>query len=119
MEEDWGLQAIVRGCSHDQYSTINGLLDFNYQDDIFFDFPEFQGVEINNEYNSSIVNELDDLYKPFFDPTTVQSFSPEILELTDSPVKFEQEDVKVVEQKESAVVASPKVATTQTTKYKR
>ncbi|KAK1367550.1 WRKY domain-containing protein [Heracleum sosnowskyi] len=121
MEEDWGLQAIVRGCTHDQYATINGLLDFNYQDDLFYDFPDFQGVEINND-NSPTVNELDDLYKPFYDLTAVQSFSPQILEHADSPVnevKFEQEDLKVVEQKESIVVAGPKVASTQTTKYKR
>lgn len=121
MEEDWGLQAIVRGCTHDQYTSINGLLDFHYQDDLFYNFPDFQGVETNND-NSQIVNELDDLYKPFYDPTTIQSFSPQ-LEHSDSPVnevKFEQEDMKVVEQKESTVVvaASPKVAT-QTTKYKR
>ncbi|XP_017216572.1 probable WRKY transcription factor 29 [Daucus carota subsp. sativus] len=118
MEEDWGLEAIVRGCSHDQYTAINGLLDFNFQDDLFYDFPDFQGDEISTD-NSGFVNELDDFCKPFYDPAS-QIFVPE---QTDSPVnevKFEQEEIKVVDQKEASAVAaaSPKVAT-HATKYKR
>lgn len=117
MDEDWGLQAIVRACTHDQYTT-NRVLDYNYYDDLFNDFPDFEVMKNND--SSLTVNELDDLHKvPFYDPN-ICSFSPQ-LEHSDSPgneVKFEQEDVKVLKQNESVIVAKPK-AVTPPAKYKR
>lgn len=119
MEEDWGLQAIVTACrSHDQY-TNSSVLDYNYGDDFFFDFPDFE--ELKNKDCSVIGNELDDLYKPFYDPITTCSFSPQLEHLEDSlgnEVKSEQEDIKVLEQNETVLVAKP-IAVTPAPKYKR
>lgn len=118
MEEDWGLQAIVRACStHDQY-TINSVLDCNYRDDYFYDFPDFE--ELKNNDCSVIVNELDDLYKPFYDATSICSFSPQLehLDCLGNEVKSEQENMKVVEHNETVPVAKP-AAVTPAAKYKR
>ncbi|WOG81274.1 hypothetical protein DCAR_0100420 [Daucus carota subsp. sativus] len=122
MEEDWGLQAIVRACSHDQCTTDSVLDQYNYRDDLFYDFPEFE--ELKNNDCSLIVDELDDRYKPFFHdptPTPISSFSSH-LENSDSQgceVKLEQEVMlKVMEQHETAPVAKPK-ALTPAAKYKR
>ena len=118
MEEDWGLQAIVRACSHDQYTTDSVLDHYNYCDDLFFDFPYFE--ELKNNDCSLIVDELDDLYKPLYDPPgpTLNSHS-ENLDSSGCEVKLEQQVMlKVIEQHETAPVAKPK-ALTPAAKYKR
>ncbi|KAL8101869.1 hypothetical protein AgCh_033676 [Apium graveolens] len=117
MEEDWGLQAIVRACSHDQY-TANSVLDCNYRDDLFYDFPDFE--ELKNNDGSLTVDELDDLYKPFCDPTAICSLLPQLehLDSLGHEVKSEQECMKVLELNESVAVTKP-AAITPAAKYKR
>lgn len=121
MEEDWGLQAIVRACTHDQYTTSSVLDHVNYGDDLFYDFPDLEELK-NNDY-SVIATELDDLYKPFYDPitSTICSFSPQLehLDCLGNEVISEQEDMtKVLEQNETIPVAKPK-AVAPAAKYKR
>ncbi|KAL1830484.1 hypothetical protein ACET3Z_000135 [Daucus carota] len=120
MEEDWGLQAIVRACSHDQYPTNSVLDQYNYGEDLFnYDFPDFE--ELKNYDCSLIVDELDDLYKPLYDPPgpTLTPSHSENLDSSGCEVKLEQQIMlKVIEQHETAPVAKPK-ALTPAAKYKR
>ncbi|KAK1372344.1 hypothetical protein POM88_028537 [Heracleum sosnowskyi] len=115
VEEDWGLQTIIRACSHNQYTT-NSVLGSKYRD-LFYDFPHFEELK-----NNDCANELDDLYKQFYDPTTIYSFSPHLehLDSLGNEVKSEQDDMnsKVLEHNETVPVAKSTVVTA-AAKYKR
>lgn len=54
MEADWGLEAVVRGCS----TTSTAIMDI--QEDIFNPFPHDHIFE-----TSTALDKLEELYKPF------------------------------------------------------
>ncbi|KAM7472242.1 hypothetical protein LguiA_010425 [Lonicera macranthoides] len=75
MEDDWGLQAVVRGCTTTSSSAatttttdVYSLSSFQPQENHFICFPDLFHTERK-------IEELHDLYKPFF--PKLQPLSPE------------------------------------------
>lgn len=136
MEEDWGLQAIVRGSTDyfDDPAISNSFGSLNYiqnnNDDFHFTFPDLFEANYNSINDKVLVNELDELYKPFY--PMFNSFSPQAPIITSSDsspeeevlkLKPEDQEIQVIQKHttpgKSAKVASPKGTTAHAAKYKR
>lgn len=118
MDEDWDLQAIVRGCSDDHSTSIQ-----NYHDHLLFNIPDLYEVSSNN--SSVLHDDLDDIYKPFYPIFPSPSAQVESSHSISDEANFYQKTMEKVLEKEivddksvTSVVACTKTVT-DTTKYKR
>ncbi|KAF3448622.1 hypothetical protein FNV43_RR09335 [Rhamnella rubrinervis] len=97
MEADWGLEAVVRGCS----TTSGVFMDIQEdEDDIFNPFPHDDIFE-----TSTALDKLEELYKPFF-PENLHPLvsSPTILSSSVSvPKQFVAPEKKPKDLKDSAL----------------
>lgn len=139
MEEDWGLQAIVRGSTDyfddpaiSSFGSLNYIQNNNNDDDFHFTFPDLFEANYNSN-DKVLVDELDELYKPFY--PMFNSFSPQAPIITSSSssdsfpeevlkLKPENQEIEVIQKHtipaKSAKAASPnKSNTAHAAKYKR
>lgn len=77
MEDCWDLQAIVRGgCGDYNFSNSQPYFDGQQDDGQFpiWDFPDHLGASTT----TSIFDELEQVYKPFYPPTSLPPLSSEL-----------------------------------------
>ncbi|KAK3020209.1 hypothetical protein RJ639_046841 [Escallonia herrerae] len=122
--EDWCLQAVVRGCTNgvQEYNSVTsgfGSMEFHDQQDtdhgLLFDFP---GLFDQPTSSMVLVEELEELYKPFY-----PIFSPQVPILSASSSICIPKEVKEPEQKVcedgSAGGSTATTSTPYSAKYKR